>query len=220
MAFLNLSGYNASPLFATNKFKGVFTVMDMRKYVVSATMLLATLSSGISSSLYAIDYTYIEGRFIIDAELDGDYIDDDGDGVRFAGSFLVTPDLYLFGKYDDVELDDTDIDFSLLRVGAGYIHPLDATWDANVSFAYASYEADGAGGDEDDSGFELSGGVRGMFKPEIEVRAMLNYLDIDDSDTYFTLGGDYYFMPNVSAGIELDMAGDYETFSIGAKYYF
>jgi hypothetical protein len=194
--------------------------MDICKKVVPATALLATLFSGFSSSLYAVDYTFVEGRFLLDAEIDGDVLDDDGDGFRFAGSYLLTPDIYVFGKYDDVELDDTDIDFSLLRIGGGYIHPLNATWDANVSFAYASYEADGRGYDDDDSGFELSGGVRGMVKPEIEVRATLNYMDIDDSDTYFTLGGDYYFMPNVSAGIELDMGGDYETMSIGAKYYF
>ncbi|MEW8470821.1 MAG: hypothetical protein AB2637_19955, partial [Candidatus Thiodiazotropha sp.] len=90
----------------------------------------------------------------------------------------------------------------------------------NVSLAYADAEADGPGGEEDESGFELSGGVRGMVKPQIEVRASLNYLDIEDSDTYFTLGGDYYIMPNISAGIELDMGGDYETVSIGAKFYF
>jgi hypothetical protein len=194
--------------------------MDIRKNVASATVLLVTLSGGFSSSLYAIDYSFVEGRFLLDAELDGDGFEDDGDGFRFAGSYLVTPEVYVFGKYDDVELDDSEVDLSLLRIGAGYIHPLDATWDANVSLAYASIEADGPGGDEDDSGFELSGGVRGLVKPEIEVRAALNYLDIDDSDTYFTLGADYYFMPNVSAGIELDMGGDYETMSIGAKYYF
>jgi hypothetical protein len=194
--------------------------MHIRKYVVSATVLLVTLSGGFSSSLYAIDYSFVEGRFLLDAELDGDGFEDDGDGFRFAGSYLVTPEIYVFGKYDDVELDDSEVDLSFLRIGAGYIYPLDATWDANVSLAYASVEADGPGGDEDDSGFELSGGVRGLVKPEIEVRAALNYLDIDDSDTYFTLGADYYFMPNVSAGIELDMGGDYETMSIGAKYYF
>lgn len=194
--------------------------MDIRRHLVPATALLATVFSGFTSSLYAIDYTFVEGRFILDAELDFDILKDDGDGFRFAGSYLLNPDIYVFVKYDDVETDDIDLDFSLLRIGAGYIHPLDATWDANVSFAYASYEAERRGYDEDDSGYELSGGVRGMVKPEIEVRAALNYMDIDESDTYFSLGADYYFMPNVSAGIEIDMAGDYETMSFGAKYYF
>ncbi|MES9990879.1 MAG: hypothetical protein ABW098_02935 [Candidatus Thiodiazotropha sp.] len=192
--------------------------MDTRKFSNPAAILLASLTLGFSSSLYAIDYSFIEGRFILDAEFDD--VNDDGDGFRFAGSFLVTNEIYAFAKYDDVELDDFDVDFSLLRIGAGYIHPLNATWDANVSIAYADAEADGPGFEEDDSGYELSGGVRGMVKPQIELRASLNHIDIEDSDTYFTLGADYYLMPNVSAGLELDMGGDYETMSIGAKFYF
>ncbi|MBT3059236.1 MAG: hypothetical protein G8D61_01720 [gamma proteobacterium symbiont of Ctena orbiculata] len=192
--------------------------MDTRTFRHPAAVLLVTLFTGFSTPLYAIDYSFVEGRFLLDAEFDD--VDDDGDGFRFAGSFQVTNEIFAFAKYDDVELDDSDVDFSLLRIGAGYIHPLDASWDANVSLAYADAEADGPGGEEDESGFELSGGVRGMVKPQIEVRASLNYLDIEDSDTYFTLGGDYYIMPNISAGIELDMGGDYETVSIGAKFYF
>ncbi|MEW8585728.1 MAG: hypothetical protein AB2531_08175 [Candidatus Thiodiazotropha sp.] len=190
--------------------------MDTRKYILSAAVLLASAFTGFSTSLYAVDYSFLEGRYLLDAEFD----DVDGDGFRFAGSFQVSNEIYAFAKYDDVELDDSDVDFSLLRIGAGYIHPLDASWDANVSLAYADAEADGPGGEEDESGFELSGGVRGMVEPQIEVRASLNYLDIEDSDTYFTLGGDYYIMPNISAGIEFDMGGDYETVSIGAKFYF
>jgi hypothetical protein len=193
--------------------------MDTLKSVGTAA-LLCTIIGGFSSSLHAVDYTFAEARFLLDAEVDGDGFEDDGDGMRIAGSYQITPEIYAFAKYDDVELDDTDIDLSLLRLGGGYIYPINATWDVNASLAYADLEADGPGGDEDDSGFELSGGVRGLVKPQIEVRASLNYIDLDDSDTYFTFGGDYYFLPNVSAGIEVDMGGDYETMSIGAKYYF
>ncbi|MEW8505382.1 MAG: hypothetical protein AB2598_01650 [Candidatus Thiodiazotropha sp.] len=192
--------------------------MDTRKYTVPAAVLIASTFTGFAPSLFAIDYSFVEGRFLLDAEFDD--VADDGDGFRFAGSFQVTNEIFAFAKYDDVELGDSGVDFSLLRLGGGYIHPLDATWDANVSLAYADAEADGPGGEVDDSGFEISGGVRGMVNPEIEVRASLNYMDIEDSDTYFTLGADYYFMPKISTGIELDLGGDYETMSIGARFYF
>lgn len=155
--------------------------MDRGITVVASTLLVASIVIGFSSSLQAIDYTFVEARLLLDAEIDDDGFEDDG---------------------------------------AGYIHPLDAAWDANVSLAYASYEADGPRGDDDESGYGISGGVRGMVKPQIEVRAMLNHYKIEGSDTYFTLGGDYYLRPNVSAGVEFDLAGDYETFSIGAKYHF
>jgi hypothetical protein len=200
-----------------DKTKETLLVMGTHKSIVSAA-ILASLMSGFTPSLYAIDYSFVEGRFHLDAELDDGV--DDGDGFRFGGSFLVTPEIYAFAKYDDMEFDDSDIDFSYLRLGGGYIYPLNATWDANVSLAYGYMEAEGPGGEEDENGYELSGGVRGMVNPQIEVRASLHHYDIEDSDTYITLGGDYYFMPNVSAGIEFDMGGDFETFSIGAKYYF
>ncbi|MEW8664015.1 MAG: hypothetical protein AB2557_16295, partial [Candidatus Thiodiazotropha sp.] len=115
--------------------------MDTRTFRHPAAVLLVTLFTGFSTPLYAIDYSFVEGRFLLDAEFDD--VDDDGDGFRFAGSFQVTNEIFAFAKYDDVELDDSDVDFSLLRIGAGYIHPLDASWDANVSLAYADAEADG-----------------------------------------------------------------------------
>jgi hypothetical protein len=194
--------------------------MDKLKSVGHA-VVLCTIIGGFSSSLHAVDYTFVEARFILDAEYEEDNFEDDGDGLRIAGSYQLTPEIFAFAKYDDVELDDSNIDLSLLRLGGGYIFPVNPTWDVNASLAYADIEADaGRRGDADESGFELSGGVRGLVKPQIEVRASLNYIDLEGSDTYFTFGGDYYFLPNVSAGIDIDMGGDYETMSIGAKYYF
>jgi hypothetical protein len=83
----------------------------------------------------------------------------------------------------------------------------------------ARWDVDGI---DDEIGFELSGGVRGMLTPEVEARAKLTYLDIDDlgDDAYLTLGGDYFFMPNLSAGLELDVGGDFDTLSAGVRYFF
>ena len=200
--------------------------MDTRKTVFQTLALLATFSSGFSAPLNAgdLNYSYIEGRFLLDAELDADNFSEnaDGDGIRFGGSFRLSNEFYAFGSYedDDLEFRNIDIDFSLLKFGAGYILPINSTWDSNFSFAYGKYEADTRVGDTDENGFELSAGARGMVKPEIELRGALHYTDYEDSDTYFTLGGDYFFAPNVSAGLEIDLGGDYESMSIGAKYYF
>ncbi len=195
--------------------------MDMRKSLFPALALAAAISSGFSSTLSAsdVDYTYGEFRYIFDGEI-ADY---DLDGFRFGGSFRLTQDIYLFGSYDDAEADDIDVDVSVLKFGAGYIYPIDPTWDANFSLAFSRAESDGRNADDDESGIELTAGVRGKVKPEIEVRAELNYTTVevdDDSYAYLTLGGDYYFTPNISAGLELDLGGDYETMTIGARYNF
>jgi hypothetical protein len=162
--------------------------MEMRKSLIPALALATVVSTGFSSSLLAgdQDYTYAEARYLLDAEVE----DVDGDGFRFGGSFRLTKDIYLFGSYDSVDLDNSDVDITLLKLGGGYIYPINPTWDANFSLAYANAEADGDGDgvDEDEDGYELSAGVRGKVRPEIEVRGELNYLDLDEDDTYFTIG--------------------------------
>jgi hypothetical protein len=193
--------------------------MDIRKPVIPALVLASAFSLGFSSTLSAadLDYTYFEGRYILDGEVEDV---DDYDGFALAGSYQLTNDIFVFGQYFDGEFDDIDGDLSSYLFGAGYIYPLNESWDANFSFGYGKYEIDTRRGDVDDNGFVLTGGVRGMFKPKIELRADLNYSKFDESDTYLTLGGDYYFMPNVSAGIAFNIGGDSDSFSIGGRYYF
>jgi hypothetical protein len=196
--------------------------MEKRRSLFSALALAVAVSSGFSSTLSAsdVDYTYGEIRYIFDGEV-ADY---DMDGFRLGGSYRLTQDIYLFGSYDDTEVDDVDADVTYLKLGAGYIYPIDQTWDANFALAFARDETSGKSvKDDDDSGIELTAGVRGMVKPEIEVRAELNYTTVeidDDSYAYLTRGGDYYFTPNISAGLEVDLGGDYKTMTIGARYNF
>ncbi len=185
--------------------------MDTCKFAIPALFLLTAAAGGFSSSTYASEYSFAEIRFIIDAEI-GNL---DGDGIRFGGSYKVNKEVYAFGSYDDVDLDG-GADLTWLKLGAGYIYPIDKTWDINASLAYIDAEV----GNQDDSGYEITGAIRGRIKPKIEARAELNYVDVDDSDTYITLAGDYFIKKNISAGVELDLSGDYETFSIGARYHF
>jgi hypothetical protein len=192
--------------------------MDRRKIAIPTLALLSAVSSGFSSALMAggPSYNFIEARYLLDAELDSV----DGDGFRFDGSYRFTHSVYGFAEYDTVDLDNYDADLDVFKLGAGYIAALNPTWDLNVSLAYADAEVDVRGLNYDDSGFEISTGVRAMIRPEIEIRANLNYIDIEDDDTYFTIGGDYFFLPNLSAGVEIDLGADYETLSIGARYSF
>jgi hypothetical protein len=194
--------------------------MEIRKPVITNLLLTSALLVGYSSSLFAteLDYTYIEGRYILDGEIEDV---DDYDGFSFAGSLQITDDIFAFASYADNEFDDLDGDFNSFAIGAGYIYPIKPNWDANFSLAYVKAEAEVRGfEDQDDSGYAISGGVRGLFKPEIELRANLNHGKVDESDTWITVGGDYYFTPDISAGINFNIGGDNDQFSIGARYYF
>jgi hypothetical protein len=71
------------------------------------------------------------------------------------------------------------IDSDLLRLGAGYIHPIAPDWDANLIIGYqrvgdtisistprGTYRLNP---DDESDGLFLRGGVRGMITPSIEL---------------------------------------------------
>jgi predicted porin len=193
-------------------------VMDIRKSAISTLTLISIAMAGFSSSICAegVSYNYAEVRYILDGETD----DVDYDGFEIGGSYRVTNEFFAFGQYTDADLDDSKADFSLLTIGGGYIYPIDSTWESNFSLAFQKLDIDAGRHSDDDSGYLLSGGVRGMFNQNIELRASLNHNKLDESDTWITFGGDYFFTPNISAGAEFDLGGDTDAFSIGARYHF
>ena len=75
-------------------------------------------------------------------------------------------------------------------------------------------------GDADDTGFAFSAGARGLLAPKFEIRGSVNHINVDGSDTYLQIAGDYYFTSQFSAGVSLDVAGDTDSFSIGGRWYF
>lgn len=178
-----------------------------------AGLLLVAGLNATSIQASEVKYDYIEGRYIIDAEPDN--FNGDGDGLQMGGSFRIDKDFYIFGSYQTLDLDFSN-DIDTFQLGVGYVRPVNASWDANFSLALVNVDANS----NDDSGFAIAAGMRGMLAPKIEGRAKLTFIDVNDSDTYITLGGDYFFTPKVSVGIEIDFAGDLDVLSIGAKYYF
>ena len=66
----------------------------------------------------------------------------------------------------------------------------------------------------------MSAGTRGMLTPKFEIRGSVNHINLDNSDTYLELAGDYYFTPRFSAGVSLEFAGDTDVFTIGGRWFF
>ena len=186
-----------------------------KKNIFTKSALSLLLLAGISTSAVQasdVKYNYIEGRYILDAETDNNV---DGDGFQLGGSFRINNDFYVIGSYQTLDLDfNNDID--TLKIGAGYILPINGQWDANFSLSLVNRDVNS----NDDNGFSASAGVRGMLTPKIEGRAAVNYIDVNDSDTFITLGADYFVLRNLSVGVEADLSGDLDTVSIGARYYF
>ena len=159
-----------------------------------------------------LNYNFAELRFV-------DVDESDGDGIRLAGSYRLNEEWILVGGLTEVDF-DFDVDSTVLEIGGGYVWNYSEDFDLVSTVRYVRVDVDTPIGDFDDSGFALSSGIRGFIAPQLEIRGSANYIDVDDSDTFIELAGDYYFTDQISAGISLELAGDADVFSIGARWYF
>ena len=171
----------------------------------------AAAQSGQTTKYGDLSYTYGELRFVD--------VDNDGDGFQLAGSYELEGNWILVGSLLTLDF-GSNVDATLFEVGAGYVWDYAENWDLFSTLRLAHAEVDTPAGDADDTGFAFSAGARGFLAPKFEIRGSVNHINLDDSDTYLTFAGDYYFTDQVSAGISLDFAGDTDAFSIGARWYF
>lgn len=159
-----------------------------------------------------LSYSFAELRYV-DTETNG------GDGFRFAGSYELDGPWILVGALTALDFNN-NVDSTLLEIGGGYVWNYSNKFDLVSTLRLVRAEVDTPGGNADDTGFAFSAGARGFLAPRFEVRGSVNHFNLDNSDTYLTLAGDYYFTRQVAAGVSLDFAGDTDNFSLGARWFF
>jgi len=159
-----------------------------------------------------LSYSFAELRFV-DVDTSG------GDGFRLAGSYELDGQWILVGALTALDFNN-NVDSTLLEVGGGYVWNYSDDFDLVSTLRLVRAEVDTPGGDADDSGFAFSAGARGLLAPQFEVRGSVNHINLDNSDTYLQIAGDYYFTDQISAGVSLDFAGDTDSFSLGVRWFF
>ena len=146
----------------------------------------------------------------------------DSGGLEFGGSFTIAPQTYLFGRYQDWELNEV-VDRSILQIGGGYYWDISENLDLTVGAALADSELDRPGtNDIDDDGLILHAGLRGWVTPVVELSS---FLLLDDSlgsdvETVIEVGGQYYTRSNFSIGGRVRVDEDDTTLFFGARFYF
>ena len=180
------------------------------------TLILAVALCGVAATANASDlsYSYAELRFV-DTEIGNN----DGDGLRINGSYELTGNWLLVGGFTTLDFDG-DVETSALEIGAGYVHRYNPKLDIVGYGKVVRAEVDTNFGDDDETGIALAGGVRGSFTPQFEGRATINYINLDDSDTFFEIGGDFYITDQFSAGATLEFGGDADTLTVGVRWFF
>lgn len=159
-----------------------------------------------------LNYNYAELRFV-DVDTSG------GDGIRFNGSYDLQNNWLIVGGITSLDFNN-NVDATVLELGAGYVWHYSKDFDLVSTLRFVNTDFDTPGGSSDDSGFAFSAGARGLLTPEFEIRGSVNHINLDNSDTYLELAGDYYFTREFAAGLSLEFAGDSDVFTIGARWFF
>ena len=183
----------------------------MRSFFVAALLVLHGVAFAQSAAEPALSYTFGEVRYL---DVDGG-----GDGFEVGGSFQFDSNWFGVASFASYDLGPL-VDGSSFEIGAGYIFPFQDDWDIQVNARVVRAEVDFPGGDVTDTGIGLLAGARGLISEQFEVCGNLHYINVDDSDVFLEIAGDWYFTPNVAAGMSVEFGGDVDVWTIGARYFF
>jgi opacity protein-like surface antigen len=168
-------------------------------------------------------YTYGEVGYA-HVELD-DFNEADGDEIGVSGSLALTDMLHIFGSYAQGEVDGSNfpnIDTTSANAGLGLNYAVSPTIDlvGRVSYVYTKVELNNF--DEDDSGIGLSGGVRAMVTPQLELNGGVSYVDFgnDNNDTALDLGAVYSFTEMFAVTANASFSDDVTAVGVGLRLYF
>lgn len=168
----------------------------------------------------ALPYSYAELAYTMTKF---DDISVDGDTLALNGSYLFMPNIFAVGSYTSGSLDTSpSLDITTLQLGAGYRYPLSMTTDVAASLEFVQAKAEAGSASDDDSGYQLTVGVRGLFMDKIEGAGGLMYTDVgDDAATTLNLSALYnlsQWVPQLQAGVDLAL-GDEPVTAESAKSY-
>jgi len=140
----------------------------------------------------------------------------DFSGFEIKGSKELSENWYLAGDYTDVS--EGGFSLSLTTFGFGYKNDFSDSSSYFAEIDYARLDADGG---VDESGYEISFGVRSMLSNELELKAAIEYLDIDNEDTtYLVLGSAYNFTDNMALYADYKYESDVSEYGVGVRFSF
>jgi hypothetical protein len=183
----------------------------MRTLIIIALLVMHGTVFAQSTNQPALSYSFGELRYID--------VDNGGDGVELGGSLQFNNNWFGVASFSSYDL-GRNVDGSSFEVGAGYVFPLQQDWDIQVNARIIRAEVDTPAGSADETGIGLLGGLRGLIAPQFEVRGNVHYVNVDESDVFLEIAGDWYFTPQFAAGLSVEFGGDFDLWTLGARYYF
>ena len=187
--------------------------------------ILASIFGALSLNAFAASpsYDFVKAGYVqADIEDAGDF---EPTGFQIQGFKSLNENVYLTGRYGQLSEDvsGVDIDLDYASAGVGYRYGLTQNTDffGEVTYEYVNIdvELDSISG-EDDNGYGITAGIRSMLSEQFELRGAIRYIDIEDDETAFEIGADYFFTPQFSFGATYVIADDVDLLGVSARYTF
>lgn len=176
-----------------------------------------------ASAAENFSYRYVDVARYLDAEIDSDVADVDGDGIQLRGSLPVYQNFFALAEYESLDLDG-GVDTTRFLIGAGGHWQLGPTLDLVARGGFANYEVDYGRFDDDDTGLFIGARIRAVVAPKIEVEAGVEHFEFDvaglDGDTYIIGEGRYNFTSQWSAGAIITIGGDQSVIGAQGRFNF
>lgn len=185
---------------------------------MSNRILLAGLATMLPFAAGAndLDYTYVHGGYV-SSTTDAGPADIDGDGFGIRGSFAVNDTFHVFADYVSQDLDFAGLDTTTYDIGAGAHWGIRPNMHVVSELSWVKAKVDTPFGSASEDGYGVGAGLR--FRPanRVELQGMINYVDLDGSDTSLSLGGRYYLSDIISVGGSLGFSDDVTLWSLGLR---
>lgn len=187
--------------------------------------ILASIFGALSLNAFAASpsYDFVKAGYVqADIENAGDF---EPTGFQIQGFKSLNENVYLTGRYGQLgeDVSGVDIDLDYASAGVGYRYGLTQNTDffGEVTYEYVNIdvELDSISG-EDDNGYGITAGIRSMLSEQFELRGAIRYIDIEDDETAFEIGADYFFTPQFSFGATYVIADDVDLLGVSARYTF
>ena len=187
--------------------------------------ILASIFGALSLNAFAASpsYDFVKAGYVqADIEDAGDF---EPSGFQIQGFKSLNENVYLTGRYGQLgeDVSGVDIDLDYASAGVGYRYGLTQNTDffGEVTYEYVNIdvELDSISG-EDDNGYGITAGIRSMLSEQFELRGAIRYIDIEDDETAFEIGADYFFTPQLSFGATYVIADDVDLLGVSARYTF